>query len=163
MKLTPEIDRKYIRQSIDVAARARAHGNHPFGAVLVGPDGEALMEAENSVVTEEDATGHAETNLVRQASAAYSPEFLAGCTLYASTEPCPMCAGAIYWANIRRVVYGLSEDAIYDYIGEDTSDEVLKLGIRDVFRHGLKPIEVVGPLLEEEALKVHIGFWRDEG
>ncbi len=95
-----EDDPKFIRLAIAVAQRARAHGNHPFGALLVDENGQILLEAENTVVTANDATGHAETNLIRLASKRYSPDFLAQCTLYTSTEPCAMCAGAIFWGNV---------------------------------------------------------------
>jgi tRNA(Arg) A34 adenosine deaminase TadA len=152
-------DQAYIQRTIALAGKARQRGNHPFAAILVGPENEILLEAENTVVTEKDITAHAETNLIRSASQTYPPEFLASCTLYASTEPCPMCAGAIFWSNVRRVVYGLSESRLYAIIGEETTDEVLKLGCREVFERGQRPIEVVGPLLEEEAEKVHLGFW----
>jgi len=156
-----KLDEKYIRLSLEVASRARQHGNHPFGAILVGPDGEIYLEAENTVVTSSDITAHAETNLVRLASQQHSPEELAGCTLYTSTEPCAMCAGAIFWSNIRRVVYGLSADRLYELVGEGTTDAVLHLGCREVMSRGLREIEVVGPLLEDEAEKVHSGFWGD--
>jgi tRNA(Arg) A34 adenosine deaminase TadA len=117
------------------------------------------MEAENTVVTARDCTGHAETNLMRQASAEYESEFLAKCTVYTSTEPCPMCAAAIFWANVRRVVYGLSEESLYEMVGGE-SEEALYLPCREIFARGKKPIEVIGPLLEEEAREVHLGFWR---
>lgn len=153
------IDPKFIRRSLEVAARARRQGNHPFGALLVGPDGEILLEAENTVVTSGDVTAHAETNLVRLASQQYASEELAGCTLYTSTEPCAMCAGAIFWSNIRQVVYGLSAERLYALIGEGTTDAVLHLGCREVMARGLREIAVVGPFLEEEAEQVHLGFW----
>lgn len=154
------VDREipFMRRAFSVAKRARENGNHPFGAILVDSDGQVLLEAENTVVTGQDSTGHAETNLMRQASRKYDPAFLAECTLYTSTEPCPMCAGAIFWANVRRVVYGLSEEGLYELTGED-SEEVLYLPCRKVFERGRKAIEVRGPLLEEEAREVHTGFW----
>lgn len=150
-------DKTLIRAAIEVAQQARAHGNHPFGAVLVDADGHLLLAAENTVVSERDCTCHAETNLMRRATRQYSPEFLQSCTLYASTEPCPMCAGAIFWGNVRRVVYGLSEAGLYAMTGD--SEDKLLLSCREVFAHGSKDIEVVGPLLEEEAAQVHEGFW----
>jgi tRNA(Arg) A34 adenosine deaminase TadA len=153
-----ENDLRFMRVAIDVARKARDKGNHPFGAVLVDEQGHILMEAENTVVTEKDCTGHAETNLMRQASRKYDSDFLARCTLYTSTEPCPMCAGAIFWGNVRRVVYGLSEEGLYEMVGED-AEEVLYLPCRELFGKGRKPIEVIGPVLEEEARKVHEGFW----
>ena len=153
-----ENELKFMRVAIDVARRARENGNHPFGAILVDEQGHILMEAENTVVTEGDCTGHAETNLMRQASKEHDSEFLARCTVYTSTEPCPMCAGAIFWGNVRRVVYGLSEEGLYGMTGEG-SEEVLYLPCRELFGKGKKPIQVVGPVLEEEARRVHEGFW----
>lgn len=154
-----DIDQHYIRRSIQIAQQARNNGNHPFGALLVDPDGHVLLEAENTVITASDCTGHAELNLVRAASEKFDADFLATCTLYTSTEPCPMCAGAIFWANVGKVVYGLSEDGLYTMVGEGAPD-VLALPCRDVFSRGRKPIQVIGPMLEDEARQVHIGFWR---
>lgn len=154
---------RLMHAAIDIAGRARENGNHPFGALLADEAGNILLEAENTVVTGrdgagKDCTGHAETNLMRMASRQYNPEFLARCTLYTSTEPCPMCSGAIFWGNVRRVVYGLSQEGLYEMIGAD-DEEALPLPCRDVFFRGRKPIEVIGPLLEEEARQVHEGFW----
>ena len=104
-----EQDELQLRRALEVAKRSREHGNRPFGAVLVGPLGEQLLEAENTQDTARDRTGHAECNLVRLASTQFDRDYLAGCTLYASCEPCPMCAGAIYWSNVRRVVFALDE------------------------------------------------------
>ena len=146
-----------MRNVLEVAWRARNHGNHPFGALLVDAEGNILMVAENTVVTDHDCTCHAETNLMRLATRKYDADFLKDCTLVASTEPCPMCAGAIFWGNVRRVVYGLSEEGLYGMTGE--SEETLLLSCREVFAHGRKEIEVVGPILEEEAKAVHEGFW----
>ncbi len=148
---------KLLQLSFDLARQAREHGNHPFGALLADPDGKVLLTAENTVVTEHNITGHAETNLVRDAANLYKADFLANCTLYASTEPCPMCAGAIFWSNIHRVVFGLSQQGLYSFTGE--SEDELLLSCSDVLSRGNKPIEVVGPLLEEEAREVHVGFW----
>jgi tRNA(Arg) A34 adenosine deaminase TadA len=153
-----EIDRKFIRVAIEVAQSARENGNHPFGAVLVDEQGQLLIEAENTVVTDKDITGHAELNLMRKASKRYARDFLQKCTLYTSTEPCPMCAGAIILGNVRRVVFGLSEEGLYEMAGVD-SEEVLYLPSRELFAKGKKSIEVVGPILEDEARKVHENFW----
>ena len=151
-------DLSFIRASIEVAKNARNKGNHPFGAILVDEQGHIVLEAENTVVTDNDCTGHAETNLIRMASRKYSSDYLAKCTLYTSTEPCPMCSGAIFWGNVRRVVYGLSEEGLYELAGEG-SEEVLRLPCRELFKKGKKSIEVIGPVLEEEAREVHEGFW----
>jgi len=143
--------------AIALASSARQHGNHPFGALLADENGQILLEAENTVVTESDATGHAETNLVRLASRRFPLGTLSKSTLYTSTEPCPMCAGAIFWSGIGRVVYALSEDGLYAMTGD--SPESLKLPCREVFARGGRPIEVIGPLLAAEAAQVHEGFW----
>ncbi len=154
-----DIHDKLVRRTLEIARRARTAGNHPFGALLADKHGSVLIEAENTVVTGSDCTGHAETNLMRRASAAYSPDFLSTCSVYTSTEPCVMCAGAIFWGNVRRVVFGLSEEALYELI-PSSSEDVLLLPSRAVFLHGKKPIEVIGPVVEDEARAVHEGFWK---
>jgi tRNA(Arg) A34 adenosine deaminase TadA len=153
------MDLDTLRKAIHVAAKAREHGNHPFGAVLVDAEGRLLLEAENTVITEQDCTGHAETNLIRKACAAYPAEVLAGCTLYTSTEPCAMCSGAIFWAGVGRVVYALSEEGLLDLVEHLPGDNFLNLPCREVFARGGRVVEVAGPLLEEEARQVHLGFW----
>ena len=149
---------KLIKTAIQIAQSARDNGNHPFGALLADKEGNILLKAENTVVTERDCTGHAETNLMRKASQQYDSDFLAECTLYTSTEPCPMCSGAIFWGNIRRVVYGLSEEGLYSMVGDDAED-VLYFPCRGLFEKGRKEIQMIGPVLEDEAIKVHFGFW----
>ena len=151
------IDLQFLRLAIDVARRAREHGNHPFGALLADEQGNVLLEAENTVITDSDCTGHAELNLMRLASRQYTFDELARCTLYTSTEPCPMCSGSIFWGGVGRVVYALSEEGLYAMTGD--SPHKLLLACRDVFARGGRPIEVLGPALEEEARQVHIGFW----
>ena len=152
-------DLRYLRRAIGLAEQSRAKGNHPFGGLLVDGEGCLLLEAENTVVTEGDGMGHAETNLISAASRGFSVEVLGACTLYTSTEPCPMCAGAIFWSGVGRVVYGLSEEGLYKITGTEEGAAVLYLPCRDVFEKGGRAVEVVGPLLEEEAARVHEGFW----
>ena len=149
----------HLRTAIELAWQSRRHGNHPFGAVLVDENDQVLLQAENTVVTERDGTGHAETNLVRLATRHYSTDQLARCTLYSSTEPCAMCAGAIYWSGIGRVVYALSEVELYDIVGP--SPDQLVLPCREVFAHSQRAVVVAGPMLElnAEARAVHDGFW----
>ena len=147
-----------IRRALDLARRAREHGNHPFGALLADRDGGVLLEAENTVVTEADCTGHAETNLVRRACRNLDREALAAATLYTSTEPCAMCAGAIYWSGISRVVFGLRESELRALIA-DPRNPTLALSCREVFARGQRRVDVLGPVLEDEARAVHEGFW----
>lgn len=153
-------DLDLLRRAIAVARRSRERGNHPFGAILADSQGHILLEAENSVVTEGDCTGHAETNLMRLASRQFKREVLQSCTLYTSTEPCAMCAGAIYWGGVGRVVYGLSEAELLQLTGANPENPTLALPCREVFARGQRPIVISGPLLEDEARAVHEGFWR---
>lgn len=155
-----EIHLPHLRRAIEVARRARERGNHPFGAILVGEDNRVLLEAENTVNTERDCTGHAETNLIRLAWQQFDPATLRQCTLYTSTEPCAMCAGAIHWGGVGRVVFALSEASLYAMIGRPFENETMQLPCREVFARSGRPVEVIGPLIEDEAKVVHEGFWR---
>jgi len=149
---------RHLRHTFEVARRSRAAGNHPFGAILVGPDGKILMEQSNDA-SSGDRTGHAERVLMTRASLAYDADFLAGCTLYANAEPCAMCAGSAYWAGIGRVVYGLSEKKLKAMIGPHPENLTMDLPCRAVLGAGQRKIEIVGPLLEDESLAAHEGFW----
>ncbi len=144
---------------LQLAATARDHGNHPFGALLADAEGNVLVEAENTVSTERDLTGHAETNLIRAASRQLSPEVLAAATLYTSTEPCAMCAGAIYWSGVSRVIFGLSAAGLEQLVA-DTPENTLSLSAERVLNAGQRRVTVLGPLLLDEARAVHAGFWR---
>lgn len=154
-----QADLQHLHTAIKVARDARAHGNHPFGAILVNENNQVLLRAENTVVTGQDCTGHAETNLMRLATQQFSEDQLARYTLYTSTEPCAMCAGAIYWGNVRRVFYALSEMVLYEIVGP--SPDQLLLPCREVFSRSQRPTLVEGPALEldSEARAVHAGFW----
>lgn len=151
-------DFEFLRISFEVAQQSRDKGNHPFGALLVDENGVVLLEGQNDVVTNNDCTGHAELNLIREMSSKFSKELLATCTIYASTEPCPMCAAAIFWSNVRRVVFGLSSLTLAELVGDETED-VMSIPAQEVLSRGRKKIEVVGPLLEDEARVAHEGFW----
>ncbi|MCG3120504.1 MAG: tRNA-specific adenosine deaminase [bacterium] len=155
-----DIDRQHLKTAIRVSQQARDHGNHPFGAILVDDNGVVIMEVENTVLTERDCTGHAETNLVRMASSRFAEKNLAKCTLYASTEPCAMCAAAIFWSGVGRLVYALSQGQLHQIIGASAGDYFLFLNCREVLSKGSRPVEVLGPFLENEAKKVHEGYWK---
>lgn len=151
----------YLRRAIEVSKASRAAGNTPFGALLVDAEGNILMEQQNIEISEHICTGHAETTLAAQASQAYSRDFLSHCTLYTTAEPCAMCAGAIYWANIGRVVYGMTERRLLQLTGSNEQNPTFDLPCREVFARGQRKIEVIGPFpeLEEEAAAVHEGYW----
>ena len=154
-----ELDEHFLRRSFDVARRAAANGNHPFGAILVDQNRNILIEAENGYMPAHDGTAHAERLLATQACTTLGADVLRNATLYSSAEPCAMCAGAIYWAGIGRVVYGLSEHRLRAVTGDHPENPTLDLPCREVFKSGPRPTEVVGPLLEEEAEALHAGVW----
>ena len=156
---TSDPDELFLRRSFDVARRAITHGNHPFGAILVGRDGKVLCEAENGYMPDHDGTAHAERLLATQACTTLSPDVLGKATLYSSAEPCAMCAGAIYWAGIGRLVYGLSEHRLRAVTGNHPENPTLDLPCREVFKSGQRSTEVRGPLLEDEAEALHQGIW----
>jgi tRNA(Arg) A34 adenosine deaminase TadA len=158
MDMLRKSDLDHLRAAFVLAMQSRTHGNHPFGALLVDAGNHVLLSAENTVVTTGDVTRHAEINLIRAASARFSADVLATCTLYTSTEPCAMCAGAIHWGNVGRVVYGVRAETLYAMAGPSPHD--LYLPCREVFARSERPIEVVGPLLEDEGRQVHEGFWK---
>jgi tRNA(Arg) A34 adenosine deaminase TadA len=147
----------HIRTANAVACDAAAHGHHPFGAVLVGPDDTILMRQGNI-----NTVSHAETELARRAADAYSREFLWSCTLVSTGESCAMCAGALYWANIGRLVYGYEERQLLALTGDNPENPTMSLAARTVLASGQKKIEVHGPFpeLDEELLAPHRHFWR---
>ena len=148
------VDEHYLRIAFKEAVRARERGNHAFGALLVDTQGTPVLAAQNSVVTDNDVTAHAEMNLLRAASRKFAPDQLKTFTLYASAEPCPMCAGAIVWANIRRVIFGLGMEATYRLFDADPDAPALAMHAVGVFDQAPWPMEIIGPLLENEAEKV---------
>ena len=147
----------HLRAANEVAREAAAHGHHPFGSVLVGPDDRILMRQGNI-----DVVHHAETELSRRAAAAYSPEFLWSCTLVTTFEPCAMCTGTLYWVNIGRLVYGASEETLLALTGDSAANPTLQLDSRTVLGSGQKQIQVHGPFpeLEEELIALHRDFWK---
>ena len=152
-------DEHFLRRSFEVARRSMTHGNHPFGAILVDRDGQVLLEAENGYMPAHDGTAHAERLLATEACRALGTDVRARATLYSSAEPCAMCAGAIYWAGIGRVVYALSEQRLRGVTGNHPENPTLDLPCREVFRSGQRLTEVVGPMLEDEAEALHDGVW----
>jgi len=155
-----EADLRHLRRCIALASEARESGQHPFAAMVVDENGEVLIEAQNhSRPPHGDPTQHAELLAASKAAKKFPPERLAKATLYTSAEPCSMCAGAIYWASIGRVVYGLSEHRLLSLTGANEENPTFSLPCREVFARGQRSVEIVGPLLEDEAAKPHEGFW----
>jgi tRNA(Arg) A34 adenosine deaminase TadA len=157
-------DEFLLRQSFDVARRAREGGDHPFGSVLADRDGNILRTQGNGYTAEgHDRTAHAEKLLASWAAKNLTLEQLQDCTLYTSAEPCAMCAGAIYWAGIGRVVFGQTEHDLKAQTGGHVENPTLDLPCHIVFEAGQRQTELVGPLLADEAAKLQEDFWDAKG
>ncbi len=160
MEQVSEQDLAFLRQAIELARKARNDGRHPFGSLIVNERGETVVAARNNAVRPKgDPTQHAEMVACSQAARLLTEAELTRCTLYTSTEPCAMCAGAIYWTGIGRVVFALAETGLLRYTGSHDG----KSHPRSALPRSLCPWPKAdcgrGPLLEDEAGKVHEGFW----
>lgn len=97
-------DAQWLQQAVDLATDSVARGGGPFGAVIV-LDGDEVARGSNRVTLDLDPTAHAEVVAIRAASRRLGSHTLAGCVLYASCEPCPMCASSALWARVDRVCF----------------------------------------------------------
>lgn len=150
-------DTTFIRQSIELSHEARRKGNEPYGAVLVSKSGTVLAHGENDTVTRGDPTGHAESNAIREAAERHGPEALVGATMYASGEPCPMCAAACFHARIGRIVFAVSGATIRTMAPADRPR--LALTSHEVASRATPPMVVDGPVAEEEGKAAFEGFF----
>lgn len=156
-----EKERALLLHTITIAKKAKERGNHPFGALLADKNGNILLEQGNTEGDAQDCTGHAETTLARKASERYTREELWECTLYSSCEPCVMCTGALYWANIGRLVYACGESELKRMTGDDPRNPTMELASRAVLACGQKNIGVLGPFREAQELylDLHKDYW----
>jgi len=152
-----EIDERLVRQTIELARRARQAGNHPFGALLA-LNGAVLLTAQNTIATDRDPTAHAESNLVAEAIGRLTPEQIRRSVLYSSCEPCAMCVGKTYWAGIRSIVYALPSDQLAALAARD-----FVIPCRELLARSRETVHVIGPVLIDEAREVHLGFWQSAG
>lgn len=153
---------RFLHQALHLALLSKATGRHPFAAIVVDEHGTILAEAgNNSMPPEGDPTQHAERVAAAAAARTNLPEVLRKATLYTNAEPCAMCAGAIYWCNIGRVVYAMSERKLLELTGSHPENPTLSLPCREVFARGQRKVEVVGPVagLEDLAAEPHRDFW----
>lgn len=157
-------DEPLLRRAFAIAKASRDGGDHPFGALLADKEGNILLEQGNGYSAEGgDRTAHAEKLLATRAGKQFGLDVLAGATLYTSAEPCAMCAGAIYWAGIGRVVFGQTERGLKAMTGDNPENPTLDLPCHIVFEAGQRPTEVVGPLLEDEATQLQADYWAGRG
>lgn len=136
-------------------------GRHPFGALLVAPDGETVLAEQGNI----DMVNRAASTLARTAAASWPGLYLARCTLVTTFEPCAMCAGTIYWSGIGQVVYGAEESALLALTGNHPENPTLALPCREVFARGQRAVHVEGPVagIQAAMLETHCGFWEHRG
>jgi len=158
MPLTEAQMLRHLRRANDVARAAMEAGHHPFGALLVAPNGDTVLLEQGNV----DAVDHAESVLARNAAREHEPAYLWDCTLVTTVEPCAMCAGTQYWAHIGHLVYGISERELLQHTGAHPENPTLDLPCRDVFVRGQKAVRVTGPVpaVADEIAALHRQFWK---
>lgn len=153
-------DLALLRRTITLADLARANGNHPFGALLADETGDVLIEAGNAHASM-GGTGHAELIVAQEAGKVFPPERLNSATLYTSVEPCAMCAGALYWAGIGTLVFGMTEKRLATLTGDNEQNLTMDLPCHTVLGAGQRPTTIRGPFaeLEDEIAAAHADFW----
>ena len=141
-------DKAWMREALRLSQQAVAHGNEPFGAVLV-KDGELVYSNENQIYTRHDPTFHAEAGLLREFCRETGTTDLRAYTLYSSCEPCFMCSGAMVWVKLGRLVYGASNRDLEKILGQEGCDCSSM-----VFAHYGHCPAVTSGVLREECLQV---------
>ncbi|MBR6699461.1 MAG: nucleoside deaminase [Bacteroidaceae bacterium] len=138
-------DEQYMKQALQEAQKAFAEGEVPIGAVIVCR-GQVIARGHNLTERLHDVTAHAEMQAITAATEHLGGKYLTNCTLYVTVEPCIMCAGALGWSQIPRVVYGAGDD---------------KRGFRRFAPQALHPrCEVVAGVLEEECATLMKSFFQ---
>ena len=139
-------DEQYMQKALFEAEQAAKEGEIPIGAVVVC-HGRILARTHNLTETLHDVTAHAEMQAITAAANALGGKYLSDCTLYVTVEPCPMCAGALGWSQIPRIVYGAPDD---------------KRGYRKVSPMALHPkTEVVSGVREDECRELMQAFFKE--
>ncbi|HEY9105051.1 MAG TPA: nucleoside deaminase [Roseateles sp.] len=154
-----DTDALYLRRAIELSSQAGERGNRPFGAVIVSDSGAVLGEGRNDNAETGDCTRHAEVNALRVAALSHQRDAFQGATMYASGEPCVMCAGAIFWSGIRRVVFGIDAVSLRAFRALQPGAGDLEMSCREVFATSPQAFEVLGPALSNEAIAPHNAFW----
>jgi tRNA(Arg) A34 adenosine deaminase TadA len=149
-------DEEFMRLAIQITREGIAAGQTPFGSVIVA-GGKVVAATHNTVWRDGDPTAHAEINCIRAAARALKTIFLNGCTLYSTTEPCPMCLAAIHWARIDRVVFGA---CIADAVAAGFCE--LCVDAKVLAELGKSPLCVENGLLREECAALFTE-WKNAG
>lgn len=143
-------EERYMRRALELAREAADRGDRPFGSLFVH-DGEIIMEDTNAVLSEGDIRRHPELNLARRALADLDGSTRAETTMYTSTEPCPMCAGGMRYAEFDRVIYSTSGPELAEFTGREPAARAARI------LNGVTAVE--GPVRHEEGLAIHESFW----
>jgi tRNA(Arg) A34 adenosine deaminase TadA len=139
-------DEQFMLLAIEEARRGMADGQSPFGAVIVR-DGRVVAAGHNNVNGDMDATAHGEITAIRAACRKLGTVDLSGCTIYSTTEPCPMCFAAIHWARIGRIVYGCT---IPDALAAGFSE--LTISNETMANLGRAKVQITPNVLREQCL-----------
>jgi len=139
----------HLLRTLELALMAKELGDGPYGALIVHKKGQIISEAANTTNSENSVTYHAEINAIQQAEYKLGKGNLDGCILYSSAEPCPMCAAAIGWSGISKVVYGLSISSV-----RQIGVRQINMGCREVLGRVSHQVEVTGPVNEEMFMKL---------
>lgn len=153
-------DEEHLHRAIALANVAVDLGFRPFGSLIVDAEGKIVAEGFSTQQRDRDWTAHAEMNVVRVAGKQRSWDELSGCTLYASGDPCPMCAGAVFWSNIRRVVFAVDENTMRPFRQGNRHGAGILMSCREVLSRAPHSIEIVGPAMVDDAIKPHQRYWK---
>lgn len=161
MSTPSALDLALLRRAFRLAGEARARGDRPFAAIIARADGVILAEGLSAQGRSGRGTlAHSEMLACQAVIAAAIPRAaLRQATIYSSGEPCAMCAAAIFYTGLGRAVYGLSAGAILHLRNASPATAGLSLSCRAVLETAAEPVEVLGPLLEEEGALPHRGYW----
>lgn len=156
-----QLDIELLYETVRIAHEAVEKGAHPFGALLADSEGNILIEMGNQTLS--SPCLHAETAVMIEAGKKFSPEFLQTCSLYTNFEPCVMCTGAVYWTNVGRIVFGLTEQQLLECTADHDENPTFSLPSDKVLEYGQKDVIVCGPTkdeaLKKAILKDHLSFW----
>ncbi len=147
-------DEKFMKQAIELSKLAVAHGNEPFGAVLVKDD-EVVFSNENQIYTKHDPTYHGEAGLIRNFCAQTGITDLSEYTLYSSCEPCFMCSGAMVWTKLGRLVYAASNDDLEKILGNNSVCNCSKI----VFDNSFWQPKVTTGILRDESIDILTAYF----